>query len=106
MDIKQYSIYWINLDPVVGSEVSKTRPCVVVSPDEMNKYLRTVIVAPLTHTLKDYPSRVACTVKGETGMVMLDQLRTVDKTRLTAFIDKLKRAEISKVKHTINEMLC
>ena len=106
MEIKQYSVYWVNLDPVVGSEVSKTRPCVVISPDEMNKYIRTVIIAPLTHTLKAYPSRVACNVDGEKGMVMLDQVRTVDKRRLTTFIAKLKKNESEKIKEVINEMLC
>ncbi len=106
MEIKQYSIYWVNLDPVIGSDVSKTRPCVVISPDDMNKYLKTVIIAPLTHTLKQYPSRVGCKVSGESGMIMLDQLKTVDKTRLTGFIGKLKKNESEKIKEVINEMLC
>ena len=106
MEIKQYSVYWVNLDPVVGSEESKTRPSVVISPDEMNKYIRTVIIAPLTHTLKAYPSRVACNVDGKRGMVMLDQVRTVDKRRLTTFIAKLKKNESEKIKEVINEMLC
>ena len=106
MEIKQYSVYWVNLDPVIGSEVSKTRPCVIISPDEMNKYLRTVIIAPLTHTLKAYPSRIAYTVAGEKGMVMLDQVRTIDKKRLVGFIAKLKKTENEKIKEVINEMLC
>ena len=106
MEIKQYSVYWVNLDPVIGSEVSKTRPCVVISPDEMNKYLRTVIIAPLTHTLKQYPSRVACTIAGEKGMIMLDQIKTVDKKRLSAFMGKLRKPETEKLKEVINEMLC
>ena len=106
MEITQYSIYWINLDPVIGSEVSKTRPCVIISPDEMNKYLRTVIIAPVTHTLKNYPSRVSCNIAGETGMIMLDQIKTVDKKRLISFMAKLKKAEIDKIKEVLNEMLC
>jgi mRNA interferase MazF len=106
MEIKQYSVYWINLDPVIGSEVSKTRPCVIISPDEMNKYLRTVIISPLTHTLKTYPSRVSCSIAGEKGMVMLDQLRTIDKKRILTYVGKLKKAECEKIKEVINEMLC
>ena len=106
MEIKQYTVYWINLDPVVGSDVSKTRPCVIISPDEMNKYLKTVIIAPLTHTLKQYPSRVPCSVSGTKGMVMLDQIKTTDKIRLSSFIGKLKKTEIEKIKEVINEMLC
>jgi mRNA interferase MazF len=106
MEIKQYSVYWVNLDTVIGSEVSKKRPCVVISPDDMNKYIRTVIIAPLTHTIKAYPSRVACNLDGEKGMVMLDQIRTVDKKRLVTLIGKLKKNESGKIKEIINEMLC
>jgi len=106
MEINQYSVYWVNLDPVVGSEVSKTRPCVIISPDDMNKYMRTVIIAPLTHTLKQYPSRIQCVVNGENGMVMLDQIKTVDKKRLATYMGKLKKSEFEKIKEVINEMLC
>lgn len=106
MEIKQYSVYWINLDPVIGSEVSKTRPCIIISPDDMNKYMRTVIIAPLTHTLKQYPSRVKCNISGENGMIMLDQIKTVDKTRLITYIGKLRKTEFEKIKEVINEMLC
>jgi mRNA interferase MazF len=106
MEIKQYSVYWVNLDPVVGSEVSKTRPCVVISPDEMNRYMRTVIIAPVTHTLKQYPSRVSCKISGDNGMIMLDQIKTVDKIRLTTHIGKLKKTETEKIKEVIAEMLC
>lgn len=106
MEIKQYSIYWIDLDPTRGSEVNKTRPCVIISPDEMNRYIKTVIVVPLTHTLKAYPSRVLCEVKGEKGAIMLDQIRTVDKLRIGALIDKLSLKEINNIKSVINQMLC
>ena len=106
MEIKQYSVYWMNLDPTKGSEVSKTRPCVILSPDEMNLYIKTVIVAPLTHTLKAYPSRILCEVKGEKGAVMLDQIRTVDKLRIGVFIGQLSPKEINEVKFVINNMLC
>lgn len=106
MVINQYSIYWINLDPTKGSEVNKTRPCVIISPDEMNEYLRTVIIAPLTHTIKSYPTRVICNIKGDNGTIMLDQIRTVDKTRIGNFIAALQAKEIAEIKSVINEMLC
>ncbi|RYX82765.1 type II toxin-antitoxin system PemK/MazF family toxin [bacterium] len=106
MEIKQYSIYWIDLDPTKGSEVNKTRPYVVISPDEMNRFIKTVLIAPLTHTHKIYPSRVACNVKGDNGSIMLDQIRSVDKLRIKAFLDKLNAKEITEVKFIINEMLC
>lgn len=106
MEITQYSVYWINLDPTIGSAVAKTRPCVVISPDEMNKYLKTVIVAPITHTIKSYPSRVNCTVDRQKGSIMLDQLRTIDKRRITSMIGKVNSKEILEIKAVINEMLC
>lgn len=106
MEIKQYSIYRIELDPTRESEVNKTRPCVIISPDDMNQYIKTVIIAPLTHTLKPYPSRVMCAVKGEKGAIMLDQIRTVDKSRIGAVIDKLDSKEIAAIKFIINQMLC
>ncbi len=106
MEITQYAVYWVNLDPVIGSEVSKTRPCIIISPDEMNKYLRTVIIAPVTHTLKKYPSRVACNIAGENGMIMLDQVKTVDKKRLVSFMAKIKKSEADKIREVLNEMLC
>ncbi|MDR3695199.1 type II toxin-antitoxin system PemK/MazF family toxin [Mucilaginibacter sp.] len=106
MVITQYAVHWINLDPTMGGEVNKTRPCVIISPDEMNKYLRTVIIAPLTHTLKIYPSRVLCDINGDKGSIMLDQIRTVDKTRIGNLLGKLKVAEIAEIKSVINQMLC
>jgi mRNA interferase MazF len=106
MVIKQYAIHWINLDPTTGSEISKTRPCVIISPNEMNKYLKTVIIAPLTDTLKIYPSRVICDIDGDKGSVMLDQIRTVDKTRIGSMLNKLSQKEIAEIKSVINQMLC
>lgn len=82
MEVKRFEVYLVNLDPTVGSEIQKTRPCVVVSPDEMNRHIRTVIVAPMTTTHRQYPTRVACCFRGKDGQVVLDQLRTVDKERL------------------------
>lgn len=106
MEINQYSIHWISLDPTTGSEVNKTRPCVVLSPNEMNQYLKTIIIAPITSTLKSYPTRVICDVKGKKGAIMLDQIRTVDRSRILGLIDQLSRKEITEVKHIINLMLC
>jgi len=86
MVVNRFDVYLINLDPTVGSEIQKTRPCLVVSPDEMNRHIRTVIVAPMTTASKDYPTRVSCKFKKKKGQIVLDQVRTIDKTRL---IEKL-----------------
>jgi mRNA interferase MazF len=80
--VKRYDIYLVDLNPTVGSEIQKTRPCLVISPDEMNQHIRTVIIAPMTSTSKDYPTRVPCTFKKKQGHIVLDQIRTIDKTRL------------------------
>ena len=82
MVANRFDVYLTNLDPTVGSEIQKTRPCLIVSPDEMNKHIRTIIVAPMTTAGKDYPTRVSCTFKKKKGQVVLDQIRTIDKTRL------------------------
>ena len=82
MVVKRFEVYLVNLDPTVGSEIQKTRPCLIVSPDEMNRHIRTVIVAPMTSKGRSYPTRVPCEFEGKTGQVVLDQLRTVDKVRL------------------------
>lgn len=80
--VARFEVYLVNLDPTVGKEIRKTRPCLVVSPDEMNRYIATVIVAPMTTGSKLYPTRVACEFDGKAGQIVLDQLRTVDKKRL------------------------
>jgi len=82
MDMKQFDIYLVNLDPTIGSEIKKTRSAVIVSPASMNKYLQTVIVAPLTHTVKGYPSRVSGLFQSQPGDIALDQIRSMDKQRL------------------------
>ena len=82
MVVNRFDVYLINLDPAVGSEIQKTRPCLIISPDEMNRYIRTVIVAPLSTAGKDYPTRVTCKFKKKKGRIVLDQIRTIDKTRL------------------------
>ncbi|MHB8770184.1 MAG: type II toxin-antitoxin system PemK/MazF family toxin [Syntrophales bacterium] len=82
MVVKRFDVYLTNLDPTIGSEIQKTRPCLIISPDEMNRYIRTVIVAPMTTAGKDYPTRIACQFKKRNGHIVLDQMRTIDKTRL------------------------
>lgn len=80
--VKRFEVFLINLDPVVGSEIRKTRPCLVISPDEMNRHIRTVIVAPMTSAEKNYPTRVGCIFQNKRGQIVLDQIRTLDKSRL------------------------
>jgi mRNA interferase MazF len=82
MVVKRFDIYLVNLDPTVGSEIQKTRPCLVISPDEMNRNIRTVIMAPMTSGQKDYPTRVSCAFRKKRGQIVLDQIRTIDKNRL------------------------
>lgn len=82
MEIKQYDIYRINLDPTIGFEIQKTRPCLVISPDEMNRNIQTIIIAPMTTKSHDYPTRVKVTLGKKTGWIVLDQIRAVDRRRL------------------------
>jgi len=105
MDVKQYEIYWVSLDPTIGAEIKKTRPCIVISPNEMNFYLKTVLIAPLTSTIKNIPFRIKLLVDGKAGMIALDQIRTVDKLRLHKKITTADKNIIEKIKETINEML-
>jgi mRNA interferase MazF len=79
---RRFDVHLVNLDPTIGAEIEKTRPCVVISPDEMNRHIRTVIVAPLTSKGRPYPTRIECRFEGQKGQVVLDQIRTVDKSRL------------------------
>ena len=82
MVVNRFDVYLINLDPTVGSEIQKTRPCVIITPDEMNRHIRTVIVAPLTTAGKEYPTRIPCKFKKKKGHIVLDQIRAIDKRRL------------------------
>ncbi len=82
MAVNRFDVYLINLDPAAGSEIQKTRPCVIISPDEMNRHIRTVIVAPMTTAGKEYPTRIACVFESRKGDIVLDQIRTIDKKRL------------------------
>jgi len=105
MDLKQYQIVLVNLDPTVGSEIKKTRPCVIISPNEMNKYLNTVIVAPMTTQSKKYPTRIEVKHDNKKGWIVLDQIRTIDKQRIYKALEGLTVKEIEKVKMTIKELL-
>jgi mRNA interferase MazF len=80
--VRRFEVYLVSLDPTVGSEIQKSRPCLIISPDEMNRHINTVIVAPMTTRGRDYPTRVPCTFQGKQGQIVLDQIRTVDKARL------------------------
>ncbi len=82
MVVNRFDVYLTNLDPTVGSEIQKTRPCLIISPDEMNRHIRTVIVAPMTTAGKEYPTRIACKFSKKKGYIVLDQIRTIEKTRL------------------------
>ncbi len=105
MELGQYQIVLVNLEPTIGSEIKKTRPCVVVSPDEMNRHLRTVIVAPMTTKSRSYPTRVRVKQKKESGWVVIDQLRTIDKQRIIKILGVLSPVDINKTKRVIREML-
>lgn len=103
MEITQYQIVLVNLEPTIGSEIKKTRPCVIISPDEMNKYLQTVTVAPMTSQSKNYPTRIEVKHNSKKGWIVLDQIRTIDKQRILKVLDKLTTKEIVKIKLTIKE---
>ncbi len=92
-----------NLDPTIGSEIKKTRPCVVISPDEMNKHLNTIVIAPMTTTSKQYPTRVEIKHDNKIGWIVLDQIRTIDKQRIIKDLGRLSKPEIKEVKSILKE---
>ena len=103
--VNQYDIFLINLDPTMGSEMKKTRPCVIISPNEMNHNLNNVIIAPMTSTDKTYPTRVSVEFENKVGSIVLDQIRTVDKARLIKKLGKIDKKTINRVKLILKEML-
>lgn len=103
LQIEQYEIVVVNLDPTVGSEIKKKRPCVVVSPNEMNKHLSTVVVCPITSQSKNYPTRIVFELEKQTNWVVIDQIRTIDKGRITKSIGKLDEKTIRKIKAILKE---
>jgi mRNA interferase MazF len=104
MVVKRFDVYLVNLDPTVGSEIRKTRPCLIVSPDEMNRHIATVIVAPMTTRGRDYPTRVGCRFQGKDGQVVLDQLRTTDKARLVRRLGRINKSTQEAVLATLAEL--
>ena len=104
MVMKQFDIYEVSLDPAQGSEMKKKRPAVIISPNVMNKHLNTVIIAPLTHSLKRYPSRVESLFRGEAGEIVLDQLRAVDKTRLKRKLGRVSKKNAEEIKAVMRTM--
>ncbi len=102
--VKRFEVYLVNLDPTLGSEIKKTRPCLVVSPDEMNTHIATVIVAPMTTKGRPYPTRIRCQFQGKEGQIVLDQLRTVDKARLVKRLGHISPATQQAVIAVLLEM--
>lgn len=104
MAVGRFNVYLVSLDPTVGREIKKTRPCLVVSPDEMNRHIRTVIVAPMTTKGRQYPTRVPCRFRGKAGQVVLDQIRTVDAARLVRKLGRLDADTGAKILAVLGEM--
>ena len=104
MAMSRFEVHLVNLDPTVGTEIRKKRPCLVVSPNEMNRHIRTVIVAPMTTKGRPYPTRVPCRFKGKGGQVVLDQLRTVDTTRLVRKLGRISPKTATRVLDVLQEM--
>jgi len=103
MELSQYQIVLVNLDPTVGSEIKKTRPCVIISPNEMNKYLQTIVIAPMTTTSKKYPTRIEVKHDRKIGWIVIDQIRTIDKQRIIKILGRLSKPEIKEVKSVMKE---
>jgi len=104
MVVKRFDVYLVNLDPTIGSEIKKTRPCLIISPDEMNCYINTVIVDPMTTKGRNYPTRVACKFQSKQGQIVLDQIRTVDKARLVKKVGKIDTQTQTKVLSVLGEI--
>ena len=102
--VNRFEVYLASLDPTVGSELRKTRPCLVVSPDEMNRHIRTVLVAPMTTKGRPYPTRVRCRFGGKTGQIVLDQMRTVDTSRLVRRLGRIDKRTGNAVLAVLQEM--
>ncbi|MFO8011380.1 MAG: type II toxin-antitoxin system PemK/MazF family toxin [Dehalococcoidia bacterium] len=104
MVASRFDVYLVNLDPTIGAEITKTRPCVIISPDEMNKHISTVIVAPMTTKGRSYPTRISCKFEGKNGQIVLDQIRTIDKKRLLRKIGRLNKQTQESVFKVLSEM--
>jgi mRNA interferase MazF len=102
--VKRFDVILVNFDPTIGSEIKKTRPCLVISPDEMNQFISTVIVAPMTTKGQDYPSRMKCIFQGKEGQIVLDQIRTVDKKRMVKSLGRISAEAREATLLTLAEM--
>lgn len=103
MELNQYSIVLVNLNPTIGSEIKKTRPCVIISPNEMNRPLRTIVIAPMTTSSNNYPSRIEVKHNEKIGWIVIDQIRTIDKKRIIKVLGRITKPEIKEVKLVIKE---
>ena len=104
MEINRFEVFLVNLDPTVGHEIKKTRPCVVISPDEMNHNIGTIIVAPMTTKGRNYPTRINCAFQGVEGQIVLDQIRTVDKDRLIKKLGQISQTSGNRIIDILTEM--
>jgi mRNA interferase MazF len=104
MVVNRFDVLLVNLDPTIGSEIQKTRPCVIISPNEMNHHISTMIIAPMTTKGRAYPSRVICEFQGKAGQIILDQIRTVDKSRLVKKIGQISENEQREVLDILAEI--
>jgi len=103
MELNQYQIVLVNLDPTIGSEIKKTRPCVIISPNEMNCHLQTIVVAPMTTTSRKYPTRIEVKHDKKIGWIVIDQIRTIDKQRIVRILGRLSKPEVKEVKSVMKE---
>ena len=104
MEVSRFDIFLVNLDPTIGSEIKKTRPCLIISPDEMNRHIRTIVIAPVTTKRRPYPTRVTCRFKGRSGQIVLDQIRTIDKERLVKKLGRIDRRAAEAILLVLSEM--
>jgi mRNA interferase MazF len=102
--VRRFDVFLVGLDPTIGSEIQKSRPCLIISPDEMNRHIKTVIIAPMTTQGRNYPTRVACKFQGKQGQIVLDQIRTVDKSRLIRKLGRIDSQAEMKVLSVLHEM--
>ncbi len=102
--VKRFDVFLVNLDPTIGNEIQKTRPCVVISPDEMNRYISTIIIAPMTTKSRAYPTRIRCQFQGKSGQIVLDQIRTIDKRRLVKKLGQINQDEQKMLLDILAEM--
>lgn len=104
MEINRFDVFLVNLDPTVGHEIKKTRPCLVISPDEMNHHISTVIVAPMTTRGKKYPTRITCSFQGKKGQIIVDQIRTIDRKRLVKKLGVISKKTQTKTLSLLQEL--